>query len=153
MRALVGLFLLVGFVACKSGNAGHKDTATKQPQTYMTAIIDGEKWQAQSVSMNPLGDMIIIKATDDDGRVLSLNLPKVTGLQTLPIHTGGEVGITWSVSRKEGFTYTTPFKGYDDKGVITITLNEDGLLGGEFYSTISNGGREIAIEKGSFLVK
>lgn len=152
IRSLLGFVVLISFMACKSGNTGQPVATNKQPEVYMNAVIDGQTWQAGNVTLNPLGDLLIIKGTDDEGRVLSLNLPKVTGLQSFTIKNGGVAGITWSVSRKEGFTYTAPYQGYTDDGIITITQNSEGFLAGEFQSTISNGGRVLNISKGSFVV-
>ena len=147
------LFVLIvaGIMSCGAGPAGK--TKDQQPDVYMSALINGNAWKTESVTLNPLGNLWVIKGADEEGRVLSLTLPRADGVLSLPVEKGGTTTITWSVSREEGFTYAAPYNGYDNSGIIVITLNEPGYLAGEFHSPVSNGGKVINIEKGQFSVR
>lgn len=154
MRNIISLLMVLmvlGSAACTSNKSTASNGLKEQAPIpvpnngEIKATIDGKTWESKDIEMSRLGDFLVIKGADSDGRAFIITLPYQLSEQVYDIKYGGQATLTWSVSREEGWNYKSPFSKSDTDGTVTVTEITESTVSGSYKATLSNSGREIEV--------
>lgn len=158
VSAIGCMVLLTLTLACKSSKvAGDmpKENMVQQDPTKgaitegIAVNMDGTMWYADSYEVLPMGNFWMLKGTASDASVFSIMLPEIKGKNTYQVLQGGEVSVTYSTNRANGFLFLAPFS--ENNGWIN-TEEAEGYVKGTFEVTVNNGAIS-KLCKGMFSVK